>query len=157
CNENLREKRIHRNCARSPGGMPRRVFCCTTAHAAARGGFLVFAKKQENTGEDSHALSTRPQRKSVPTPARSAQSATRAGAGIVVRTRREHRRQALALLTHTLPRLLVLEYRNDRRCPAQSQLLPPRHHVLVSVLGQFGALGEGLDEAVVHAGIDQAL
>src|SRR5215472_2911670 len=63
----------------------------------------------------------------------------------------------LALLTHTLRGLLVLEYRNDRRCPAQSQLLPPRHHVLVSVLGQFGALGEGLDEAVVHAGIDQAL
>src|SRR5262249_2576664 len=32
CNENLPEKRIHRNCARRPGGMPRRVFCC--AHAS---------------------------------------------------------------------------------------------------------------------------
>jgi hypothetical protein len=35
---------------------------------------LVFAKKQENTGEDSHALSTRPKRKSLRTPARGAQS-----------------------------------------------------------------------------------
>jgi len=56
--------------------MPRRVFRCASAPAAARGGFLVFAKKQENTGEDSHALSTRPKRKSVRTPARSAQRAT---------------------------------------------------------------------------------
>src|SRR5215472_18717107 len=126
-----------------PGRRAAPGFGCADARAAGRGGFLVFAKKQENTGEDSHALSTRPKRKSVRTPARSAQSGNRAGAGIVVRTRREHRRQALALLTHTLRGLLVLEYRNDRRCPAQSQFLPPRHHVLVSVLGQFGALGEG--------------
>jgi hypothetical protein len=32
--------------------MPRRVFRCATARADARGGFLVFAKKQENTGEN---------------------------------------------------------------------------------------------------------
>ena len=32
CNENLPEKRIHRNYASRPGGMPRRVFCC--AHAS---------------------------------------------------------------------------------------------------------------------------
>src|SRR6516225_7949923 len=86
------------------------VFTETTpgARAACRAGFFVarpclrpraagfsfFAKKQENTGEDSHALSTRPKRKSVRTPARGAQSGNRAGAGIVVGTRRAHRRQA---------------------------------------------------------------
>ena len=32
--------------------MPRRVFRCATARADAHGGFLVFAKKQENTGEN---------------------------------------------------------------------------------------------------------
>ena len=32
--------------------MPRRVFRCATAPVAARGGFLMFAKKQENTGEN---------------------------------------------------------------------------------------------------------
>src|SRR5262249_52380617 len=32
CNENLPEKRIHRNYASRPGGRPRRVFCC--AHAS---------------------------------------------------------------------------------------------------------------------------
>jgi hypothetical protein len=32
--------------------MPRRVFRCADAPAAPRGGFLVFAKKQENTGEN---------------------------------------------------------------------------------------------------------
>src|SRR6266478_4748374 len=66
-------------------------------------------------------------------------------------------RTAGRLLTHTLGGLLVLEYRNDRRRAAQSQLLPPRHHVVVSVLGQLGALGEGLDEAIVHASVDQTL
>ena len=45
CNENLPEKRIHRNYARSLGGMPRQVFCCAPATAVARGGFLVFAEK----------------------------------------------------------------------------------------------------------------
>src|SRR5262245_44522887 len=86
------------------------VFTETTpgARAACRAGFFVarprlrpraagfsfFAKKQENTGEDSHALSTRPKRKSLRTPARGAQSGNRAGAGIVVGTRRAHRRQA---------------------------------------------------------------
>jgi hypothetical protein len=50
CNGNLREERIHRNYAKSPGGMPRRVFRCALARAAARG--VVFAKKQENTGEN---------------------------------------------------------------------------------------------------------
>src|SRR5262245_13258575 len=74
--------------------MPRRVFCCATAPAAACGGFSFLQKKQENTGEDSHALSTRPKRKSLRTPARGAQSGNHAGAGIVVRTRRGHRRQA---------------------------------------------------------------
>src|SRR5215831_13909423 len=62
---------------------------------------------------------------------------------------------ALALLTHAPRGLLVLEHGNHRRRSAQSQLLPPRHHVLVGLLGQLGALGEGLDEAIVHAGIDQ--
>src|SRR5499433_2970033 len=64
---------------------------------------------------------------------------------------------ALALLTHAPRGLLVLEHGDHRRRSAQSQLLPPRHHVLVGLLGQLGALGEGLDEAIVHAGIDQAL
>src|SRR6516165_11252920 len=86
------------------------VFTETTpeARAACRAGFFVarprtrplaagfsfFAKKQENTGEDSHALSTRPKRESVRTPARGAQSGNRAGARIVIRSRRGHRRQA---------------------------------------------------------------
>jgi hypothetical protein len=30
-NENLPEKRIHRNYASRPGGMPRRAFCCAPA------------------------------------------------------------------------------------------------------------------------------
>jgi F0F1-type ATP synthase gamma subunit len=32
--------------------MPRRVFRCATAPAAAHGGFLMFAEKQENSGEN---------------------------------------------------------------------------------------------------------
>jgi hypothetical protein len=32
CNENLPEKRIHRNYASCPDGTPRRAFCCTDAH-----------------------------------------------------------------------------------------------------------------------------
>jgi hypothetical protein len=45
CNGNLREERIHRNYAKSPGGMPRRVFRCALARAAARG--VVFAKNRK--------------------------------------------------------------------------------------------------------------
>src|SRR5262249_25030232 len=32
CNENLPEKRIHRNYASRPGGRPRRAFCCADAY-----------------------------------------------------------------------------------------------------------------------------
>jgi hypothetical protein len=46
------EKRVFTETApEARAGLPRRVFSCATAPAAARGGFLVFAKKQENTGE----------------------------------------------------------------------------------------------------------
>src|SRR5262249_54244467 len=62
---------------------------------------------------------------------------------------------ALALLAHAPRGLLVLEHGHYRRRSPQSQLLPPRNHVLVSLLARLGALGEGLDEAIVHAGIDQ--
>ena len=37
------------------------------ARAGARGGFRVFAKKRENTGDHSHAVSKRPKRESVRT------------------------------------------------------------------------------------------
>jgi hypothetical protein len=53
----------HRNGAGSPGGVPRRVFRCATALAAAHGGFLMFAEKQEKTGkyrrEHSHSRPAR--------------------------------------------------------------------------------------------------
>src|SRR6516164_8072284 len=48
CNENLREKRIHRNYARSPGGMPRRVFRCARTRARSRAaGFACLQKNRE--------------------------------------------------------------------------------------------------------------
>src|SRR5216683_1103805 len=50
CNENLPEKDIHRNYARSPGGMPRRVFLLREPRVRPRAaGFSCLQKKQENT------------------------------------------------------------------------------------------------------------
>src|SRR6266446_2166630 len=86
------------------------VFTETTpeARAACRAGFFVartrarprpaglrvFAKKQGNTGDHSHAVSKRRKRESVRTAARGAQSGNRPSAGIVGRARREHRCKA---------------------------------------------------------------
>ena len=48
CNENLREERIHRNYARSPGGMPRRVFRCADARVRPRAaGFSCLQKNRK--------------------------------------------------------------------------------------------------------------
>src|SRR4029077_15908206 len=66
-------------------------------------------------------------------------------------------RTTQASLGDTGGEFLVFEHGDRRRRPAQPQLLPPRHHVLVRLLGELGALGERLDEAIVHAGIDQTL
>src|SRR6188474_1474295 len=52
---------------------------------------------------------------------------------------------------------LILEYGYRRWRSAQPQFLPSSHDVVVGLLRQLGALGKGLDEAIVHAGIDQAL
>src|SRR5260370_21904400 len=49
-------------------------FVARATRAAARGGFLVFAKKQGNTGDPSHAVSKRPKRESGRTAARDRQS-----------------------------------------------------------------------------------
>src|SRR6516165_6762489 len=46
-NENLPEKRIHRNYASRPGGMPRRVFCC--ARASRGRARRIFARDGKET------------------------------------------------------------------------------------------------------------
>src|SRR5262249_4310884 len=47
----LPEKDIHRNYAGSPGGMPRRVFCCASRACGRAAGFSCLQKKQDNTEE----------------------------------------------------------------------------------------------------------
>ena|SRR5262245_17830371 len=54
----------------SPGGVPRRVFCCAAAPAAPHGGFHMLGEIQ---GDQSHAISKGPKRKSGRTAARGAQ------------------------------------------------------------------------------------
>src|SRR3977135_1609871 len=76
---------------------------------------------------------------------------------LLVRVRRKAERNVkFTALGDPLRKRLILEYRDGRRSSAQAPLLPSRHHVVVGLLRQFGALGEGLDVAIIHAGIDQA-
>src|SRR5215831_16217636 len=58
CNENLPEKRIHRNYASRPGGMPRRAFCCAPASRGRARRILVRQQKIRRL-ERSHAVGSR--------------------------------------------------------------------------------------------------
>src|SRR5260221_10428170 len=71
-------------------------------------------------------------------------------------SRRDNGERQPRRLSRSLRQSLLLEHGDHGRGSAQPQLLPPGDHLVVSVLRQPGTLGEGLDEAIVHAGIDQA-
>src|SRR5262249_9600044 len=60
-------------------------------------------------------------------------------------------------LPHILRERLLPPHPDPRPGGGEAELLPALHHGVVGRLGELRATGEALDEAVVHAGVDQRL
>src|SRR5262249_60939882 len=83
---------------REPGRHAAPGFLLREPRARPRGGFLVFAEKTgKHRGDQSHAVSKGPKRKSGRTAARDRQSGNCARAESIVGTRRGDRAQVIAL------------------------------------------------------------